>query len=411
MPNNHPKKRVNQDTLKKRFTIKQSQSTRRKPLITALVAVVAVVVLSFGIYSYIQNAPIEVTINGEQKTIQGPERSLNGLLENEVVVVAPGNYLAVDGSVIRHGNGTRCTATLNGEATDDLSVRLKEGDVITLENGEDITEPYTDSDPIIIQPDVDITGVGAVHIFTDKGAPGEKIERTGNESNITIEIVTKEPTDKQLIRYNVDTKGEKVIALTFDDGPWEKWTKEVLDVLEDNGALATFFTVGNRIPNDTESIQRMAKIGHEISTHTYDHAAGSGRSVSLDLMSTEERRDEVINGLQAITDITGKPASTIFRAPGGNFSKETAADLSDLVTAEIGWNIDTTDWKRPDANTIANRIKSAEPGDIILMHDGGGDRANTVEALKIALPYLKEQGYEFTTVDDLIKRFPYREAD
>lgn len=411
MPNNHPKKRVNQDTLKKRFTIKQSQSTRRKPLITALVAVVAVVVLSFGIYSYIQNAPIEVTINGEQKTIQGPERSLNGLLENEVVVVAPGNYLAVDGSVIRHGNGTRCTATLNGEATDDLSVRLKEGDVITLENGEDITEPYTDSDPIIIQPGVDITGVGAVHIFTDKGAPGEKIERTGNESNITIEIVTKEPTDKQLIRYNVDTKGEKVIALTFDDGPWEKWTKEVLDVLEDNGALATFFTVGNRIPNDTESIQRMAKIGHEISTHTYDHAAGSGRSVSLDLMSTEERRDEVINGLQAITDITGKPASTIFRAPGGNFSKETAADLSDLVTAEIGWNIDTTDWKRPDANTIANRIKSAEPGDIILMHDGGGDRANTVEALKIALPYLKEQGYEFTTVDDLIKRFPYREAD
>lgn len=411
MPNNHPKKRVNQDTLKKRFTIKQSQSTRRKPLITALVAVVAVVVLSFGIYSYIQNAPIEVTINGEQKTIQGPERSLNGLLENEVVVVAPGNYLAVDGSVIRHGNGTRCTATLNGETTDDLSVRLKEGDVITLENGEDITEPYTDSDPIIIQPGVDITGVGAVHIFTDKGAPGEKIERTGNESNITIEIVTKEPTDKQLIRYNVDTKGEKVIALTFDDGPWEKWTKEVLDVLEDNGALATFFTVGNRIPNDTESIQRMAKIGHEISTHTYDHAAGSGRSVSLDLMSTEERRDEVINGLQAITDITGKPASTIFRAPGGNFSKETAADLSDLVTAEIGWNIDTTDWKRPDANTIANRIKSAEPGDIILMHDGGGDRANTVEALKIALPYLKEQGYEFTTVDDLIKRFPYREAD
>ena len=65
MPNNHPKKRVNQDTLKKRSTIKQSQSTKRKTLITALVAVVAVVVLNFGIYSYIQNAPIEVTINGE----------------------------------------------------------------------------------------------------------------------------------------------------------------------------------------------------------------------------------------------------------------------------------------------------------------------------------------------------------
>ena len=67
-----------------------------------------------------------------------------------------------------------------------LPKNIKEGDVITLENGEDITEPYTDSDPIIIQPGVDITGVGAVHIFTDKGAPGEKIERTGNESNLSL---------------------------------------------------------------------------------------------------------------------------------------------------------------------------------------------------------------------------------
>ena len=154
----------------------------------------------------------------------------------------------------------------------------------------------------------------------------------------------------------------------------------------------------------------MINQGHEVATHTFDHAAGSGQSVSLDYMSTEERRDEVINGFQAITDATGKKTtSTILRAPGGNFSQETAADLSDLITAEIGWNVDTGDWKRPDANVLADRIKHAGPGDIVLMHDGGGDRSTTVEALKIALPYLKEQGYTFTTVSDLIKRYPHEE--
>ncbi len=379
----------------------------RKPVFIAGIALVVLLIAGLGIFFYTQNAPVEVTINGEQKTIQGAERSLNGLLDEAVVVTTPGNYVAVDGSAIRQGEGTRCSATLNGQATDNLSAHLNQGDVITLENGVDITEPYTDSEPIAVEPGVEIVGVGAVHIFSGTGLPGEKVVRTGSESNISTEIVTKEPVNIQLIRYNVDTKGEKVIALTFDDGPWTGWTKEVLDVLKENNALATFFTVGNRVSEDPESIRRMAKVGHEIATHTFDHAAGSGGSVSLDRMSSEERRDEVTKGLQAITEVTEKPASTIFRAPGGNFSAETAHDVCDLVTAEIGWNIDTTDWKRPDANTIASRIKSAEPGDIILMHDGGGDRSRTVEALKIALPYLKEQGYKFVTVSELIKRYPY----
>lgn len=385
----------------------ERQATWRKPLLITGAIVAALLAIGLGIFSSIQNAPVEVTINGEQKTIQGAERSINGLLDAEVVVVSPGNYVAVDGSIIRHGEGTRCTATHNGTATEDLSARLNQGDVITIEQGVDLTEPYTDSEPIAVEPTVETVGVGAVHVFKGEGQAGEKVIRTGSESNISTEIITKEPTNIQLVRYNIDTKGKNVIALTFDDGPWAGWTKEILDVLQEHDALATFFTVGNRISDDPESIQRMAKAGHEIATHTFDHAAGSGGSVSLDLMSSEERRDEVANGLQAITEVTGKPASTIFRAPGGNFSEETAYDVCDLVSAEIGWNIDTTDWKRPDANTIANRIKSAEPGDIILMHDGGGDRSHTVEALKIALPSLKEQGYEFVTVSELIKRYPY----
>ena len=81
-----------------------------------------------------------------------------------------------------------------------------------------------------------------------------------------------------------------------------------------------------------------------------------------------------------------------------------------MVQGEIGWNIDTEDWRRPGADTIASRIKSAGPGEVILMHDGGGDRSQTVAALREALPYLKSQGYKFVTISELIEAYPYQEG-
>lgn len=92
----------------------------------------------------------------------------------------------------------------------------------------------------------------------------------------------------------------------------------------------------------------------------------------------------------------------MIRTPGGNFNESTALNLKPLVSAEIGWNIDTEDWRRPGAEAIAEKIKQAKNGSIILMHDGGGDRSQTVEALRIALPYLKEQGFRFVTIDELL---------
>ena len=125
-------------------------------------------------------------------------------------------------------------------------------------------------------------------------------------------------------------------------------------------------------------------------------------------MSSDERKQEVEKGLQAIKDATGQDASLMFRSPGGNFDASVASDLNGLINAEIGWNIDTGDWKKPGADAIAQRIKSAGPGEIILMHDGGGDRSETVAALKQALPKLKEEGYRFVTVSELINSYPYQ---
>ena len=383
--------------------------TRNSLIAVAVVAVIAVVGV-FAFNNWMGSKEVEVTLNGDQVTISGAERSVGGLLDNNVVSVTPGNYVAVDGSTIRQGDGTRCTAKVNGNETTDMGLHLNGGDKIEISNGTDITEPYTDSDPQPIAHKTELKGVGAVHLYNDNAQDGEQVTRTGKESGITATVTTKEPVDNIVQYYNVNSNGDKVIALTFDDGPWDQQTDEILDILQENGAKATFFTVGQCISGHEAELKRAAEMGCEIGTHTWDHAEGSGQGVSLIKMSTQERKDEVTKGLQAITDATGQQASTIFRCPGGNFDTSVATDLDGLVTAEIGWNVDTTDWKRPGADVIAQRIQSAGPGNIILMHDGGGDRSQTVAGLKQALPKLKEQGYSFITVQELIEKYPYQEG-
>lgn len=382
----------------------------RGSIIAVAVVVVLAIVGIFAFNSWMGSKPVEVTLNGDQVTISGAERSVGGLLDNNVVSVTPGNYVAVDGSTIRQGEGTRCTAKVNGNDTDDMGMHLNGGDKIEISNGTDITEPYTDSEPQTLPHKTELKGVGAVHLYSNNAQDGEQVTRTGKESGITATVTTKEPIDNIVQYYNVNSNGDKVIALTFDDGPWDKQTDEILDILEQNDAKATFFTVGQCISGHEKELQRAASMGCEIGTHTWDHAEGSGQGVSLIKMSTDERKQEVQKGLEAIKNATGQEASTIFRCPGGNFDTSVATDLEGIVTAEIGWNVDTTDWKKPGADVIAQRIQSAGPGNIILMHDGGGDRSQTVEGLRQALPKMKEQGYSFITVQELLEKYPYQEG-
>lgn len=382
----------------------------RGSLIAVAVVVVLAIVGIFVFNNWMGSKPVEVTLNGDQVTISGAERSVGGLLDNNVVSVTPGNYVAVDGSTIRQGEGTRCTAKVNGNDTDDMGMHLNGGDKIEISNGTDITEPYTDSEPQTLPHKTELKGVGAVHLYSNNAQDGEQVTRTGKESGITATVTTKEPIDNIVQYYNVNSNGDKVIALTFDDGPWDKQTDEILDILEQNDAKATFFTVGQCISGHEKELQRAASMGCEIGTHTWDHAEGSGEGVSLIKMSTDERKQEVQKGLEAIKNATGQEASTIFRCPGGNFDTSVATDLEGIVTAEIGWNVDTTDWKKPGADVIAQRIQSAGPGNIILMHDGGGDRSQTIEGLRQALPKLKEQGYSFITVQELLEKYPYQEG-
>ena len=119
-------------------------------------------------------------------------------------------------------------------------------------------------------------------------------------------------------------------------------------------------------------------------------------------MSPEEQRAEVQKGFEAIESALGTSVTHVLRAPGGNYYGPLVDNLKDLVDAEVGWDVDTEDWSRPGAGAIESALLSAKPGDVVLMHDGGGDRSQTVEALRSALPKLAAQGYKFVTVDELM---------
>lgn len=370
----------------------------------ALVAVAALVVAVVGVGAYLLLNPpfMSLTVNGE--TIQVPgDTTLDALIEKGTVSPTPGNLLAVDGSLLQEGGGKRFTAVLNGEPWEDGAARLPRDAALSVTDGADATEDYAEEE-VSAPPTIEFSGVGAIHAYAGSGAAGKALRRTGAVSGLTVDEVVSEPVGEVVKKYNADTGGDKVVALTFDDGPWPDSTSAILDILAENDAKATFFTIGQQISGgNADVVKRAHDAGHQISSHSYDHAsAGDGRGVDMGRQTPQEQVDEVLKGYEAIEAATGAAASHAFRTPGGNFSAETAQILQSHITAEIGWNIDTEDWRRPGAQAIADRIKQAKPGSIILMHDGGGDRSQTVEALRQALPYLKEQGYRFVTIDELL---------
>ena len=379
----------------------KKKGKKKSGIVSAIVAVVILAVIGVGVYLYLNPPTYNVTVNGMTRTVHDGA-TVGDIINEGIVSPKPGNLLAVDGEVLEEGGGTPFTGTINGSEFTDAATALHKGDTLQIEDGADATEEY-ETETVESEPGHQELGDGAIHVYVP-GETGQVEKRTGKVSGKTVEETVREGRDNIYLKYNADTKGEKVVALTFDDGPIGT-TPELLDVLKQYGVKATFFTIGDQIFDKTdfsEVVKRAADEGHQICTHSYDHASGSGRGVDMTRMSADEQIAEVQKGQDAITQATGKEASKIFRSPGGNYHDEIIWTLQPYVTGEIGWNVDTEDWRRPGAEAIAQRLLSVKPGDVVLMHDGGGDRSQTIEALKIALPQLVEEGYKFVTIDQLI---------
>lgn len=190
---------------------------------------------------------------------------------------------------------------------------------------------------------------------------------------------------------------KKAIALTFDDGPNESYTPQILELLKKYGVRSTFFTVGTRVQKNPKLAQQMVQHHHELANHTLTHP--DMRRLS------KQRIKKELETAQSIIQTTTGVAPTLFRPPGGSYSEKivgTAKDMGYLVVM-WSWHQDTKDWTNPGVQKIVNKVlTNVRNGDIILFHDHGGDRQQTVDALKLILPELKKRGFEMVTVSELI---------
>lgn len=198
--------------------------------------------------------------------------------------------------------------------------------------------------------------------------------------------------------WNVETD-QKLVALTFDDGPNPRFTPQILDVLKQYDAKATFFVLGKRVQMFPTIAIREVNEGHEIANHTFDHHF-------LRNVDPEKLKSEIMQTQDIIFDVT-EQIPRVFRPPGGIYN-QTLLDMAkqDKFTVVMwSWYQDTKDWKKPGVDNIVRTVlTNVHNGDIILFHDLEGDCSQTVEALKIVLPELKKQGYQFLTVSDLIAK-------
>ena len=381
----------------------QKHGSTRFIVITALALVVLAVAAWFIFFPPIYN----VSVNGTTVSVSA-NTTLKKLVDDGHASPTAGDLLAVDGSVAKQGGGNLLAATINGEATSDPQARIVKDAIITIDDGEDVTEEYEEVTSRLpfaassMQATPDAYYKGSVHLYS-AGADGTQAVRTGKISGKSVTTVVEQPVNSGFTAYTPDTGGEKVIALTFDDGPWPESSRQILEILNANGAHATFFAIGNQCKDNATVLKQIADAGNQIATHSYDHADGSGQGVNMTLMSANEQIAEITKGFDAIEGVLGYQVSRVMRAPGGNYYGPMVETLSSQVKAEIGWDVDTLDWSRPGVDAIVQRILSVQPGQIVLMHDGGGERSQTVEALRIALPQLREQGYRFVTVDELLE--------
>ncbi|MGW1619750.1 polysaccharide deacetylase family protein [Streptomyces sp. NPDC002172] len=179
------------------------------------------------------------------------------------------------------------------------------------------------------------------------------------------------------------------MMLTFDDGPNPNYTPHILDTLAKYDVRAMFFLCGECIVVNRELVARMAEAGHVVGNHTWTHPL-------LTTLNRREIRDEMTSTSDAIEDTYGERPQW-FRAPYGAWNRAAFQLGAEMGMEPMAWTVDSTDWTEPGTRTIVDTIENgAAPGVVVLSHDAGGDRSQSVKALREYLPYLLDNGYRLT---------------
>ena len=335
--------------------------------------------------------PVRVTVDGAARSV--PARTtVSDLGARSLLNTERGALRDINGKVIKARGGEAARVTRNGHPVSSEQ-QLYDGDVIISHKGADITEEkVTRREALPIE--VVHEGAGPVIALRRLGTPGvaEVVEGKASGVEATRSVVA--TGDAMVLVHRGAAAGDKLVALTFDDGPWPGQTDKVLATLKANNVHATFFMLGSQVRRNPELARQVAAEGHLLGSH-------SGTHKELTKLKPGKIRAEIASGISAIKAATGvRPVW--FRPPYGAVNKDVRKQARALDTRIAMWDIDTLDWTKPGVHELyRNAVRSTKPGQVVLMHDGGDNRKQTIEALPIIIDDLRSKGFSFVTMDEL----------
>lgn len=247
-----------------------------------------------------------------------------------------------------------------------LDTRLVTGDRVDYADGQDSTEP------VVLETTREGNGnpqfvLGAAVVTLKRGTISGEVETVSSIGG-----------------------GPPKIALTFDDGPHPAFTPAILDILKAKGAPATFFVLGLQAARYKDLVRREVAEGHAVADHSWNHPRLAGRPAPFVQQQLAQTRDVLASAGASVK---------LFRPPYGSYDGTTVQVAQGLGMRTVIWRVDTSDYRKPGANVIAQRaLAGARPGAIVLLHDGGGDRSQTVAALPIIIDELRNRGYELVLI-------------
>ncbi len=369
---------------------------RRRVVLTTAGLVTAGIV-SF-IFAVDNSQGAQASVNGRAVAISSSGATVGGVLRAAHVRLPAGRlYSLVSHRVIRTDDrGTPAMFLLDGR-TASLSTRVRAGDRVRVLPGS-----ATEAAVVRDQPTSALLAGNRGVRATAAASPGQglpAVERTlwrpdsPGERHVVMGAVSSEVENQSVPLPATPAVPEtgKVVALSFDDGPDPQWTPQVLSILNQEGIKATFCLIARQVPANADLVRQEVAHGETLCDHTVDH------DQHLDRAPRARVIDQVDRGADIIASVAGVQPG-FYRPPGGTLSP-TVIDVAHTRGLRVlYWSVDPSDYLVPPPAVLMSRILSqVGPGAVILLHDGGGFRANTVGILAPLIDTLKAQGYSFTT--------------
>lgn len=382
---------------------------RSKGPIVFVIVVLLLAAAGVGGFIFWQHRPVAVMIDGERRTVLC-ESSLADIAKGENLTVDPGDYVSVTGKVIKECGGDPYAATVNNNEvsySQAAGTHVYGGEVIEFTDGDDVMEEHT-TETIELQPKLEFKVMpgtaekgnevqhGVVQYIKQWGKAGKHEVYHGKESGETSDgKVVEEPQNLIIVAQDIHPDNdEKLVAVTFDDGP-TYYTEPCLNILSENGAKATFNIIGEQIADGGPVVKETAEDGHLVASHSWTHP-------QLTTISAQDVYKELSDTATALKKTVGEDCNYL-RPPYGSIDESVWLASKGAITASFYWTHDSCDWERPGTQAIiTNSTTAMAPGSVILMHDGGGDRSQTMEALPQIIAAWKAAGYRFVTMEELM---------